>query len=65
MSAKILAFDQSKRVSKIGVPPIGKVILSLGSANIISLKNLSPSVQKAIAFRQALKEIANLNETII
>lgn len=62
MAKKVLDFDLSKKRSKIGSAPAGKLLTP--SETVTSLSNLPPSVQKALAFREALKEMGKLNAVI-
>lgn len=60
----ILIFDQSKRAPKIGNPPSGRVLPATARADVIRLDNLPESVLLRGVYREALREMDNLNASL-
>lgn len=61
MGAKVLSFDLSKKPSKIGAPPTGKVLSVAETAVVISFDNLSSAIHELRLCRQAVREVEKLN----
>lgn len=64
MGEKVLIFDLSKKALKIGNPPCGRILLATARADVIRLDNLPKGVFLRGVYRDALKEMDNLNALI-
>src|SRR3989339_1062437 len=64
MGKKILIFDPSRKLPKIGNPPREKIFLATAKADVTRLDNLPENILLRQIHREALKEIGNLSAAI-